>query len=107
MKSRVMASGTLAAALLLAACGAEPLEVQPVAAEDLAAEVAERVAQEIGYEPEVSCPEDLPAEVDATVTCDLTAPTSTIPATVTVTAVDEETGTVTFDVHVDAPTPEG
>lgn len=103
---RALAAGAaLAAALVLPACGPNELEVQPVGTEDLAQEVAQRLASEIGYEPEVDCPDELPAEVGATVTCQLTAPNGTLEAVVTVTEVDTETGTVLFDVLVDAPTP--
>ena len=99
------AVAALAAALILPACGSGEREVQPVGTEDLAEAVAERVGAEIGYGPEVVCPDELPAEVGASVTCDLTTPTGSLAATVTVTEVDTETGTVLFDVLVDAPTP--
>lgn len=86
-------------ALALAACGAGTLEAGTV--EEGAADALE---EQVGIRPEVSCPDDLEAEVGATMECTLTAgddPTE-YPVTVTVSSVEGDTAN--FDVEVgDAP----
>ena len=86
-------------ALALAACGAGTLEASTV--EEGAADALE---EQVGIRPEVSCPDDLEAEVGASMQCTLTAgddPTE-YPVTVTVSSVEGDTAN--FDVEVgDAP----
>ena len=105
MNSRVATAGLLLVGLMLSACGTGDTPLQPVGSSDLAAAVAERLEPEIGYLPDVTCTESLPAVVGASVTCDVDSPAGIIPATVTVSEVDKEEGTVTFDVLVDTATP--
>lgn len=60
-----------------------------VNSDELAEEVSANMEQEFGQAPEdVSCPDDLPAEVDASVSCELTADGRTYDVTVTTTAVE-------------------
>jgi hypothetical protein len=80
----------------LAACGSSVLSSDTV--EKGAADALE---EQVGARPEVSCPEDLAAEVGAEARCTLTAsddPTE-YGVTVTVTSLDGETAN--FDVQVD------
>ena len=86
-------------ALALAGCGAGTLGASTV--EEGAADALE---EQVGIRPEVSCPDDLEAEVGASMQCTLTAgddPTE-YPVTVTVSSVEGDTAN--FDVEVgDAP----
>jgi hypothetical protein len=86
-------------ALGLAGCGAGVLGASTV--EEGAADALE---EQVGVRPEVSCPDDLAAEVGATTQCTLTAgddPTE-YPVTVTVTSIEGDSAN--FDVEVgDAP----
>jgi hypothetical protein len=71
----------------LAACGADPIPAPDVAqaAEDL-------LEEEIGFRPEVTCPDDVEAEVGASTRCTLTAgddPTE-YGVTVTLAALEED-----------------
>ena len=80
----------------LAACSASTL-----AAEDTAEKAEDALEEQIGTRPDISCPDDLEAEVGAETRCTLTAgedPTE-YGVTVTVTSVDGDT--VNFDVEVD------
>ena len=80
----------------LAACSANTL-----AAEDTAEKAEDALEEPIGTRPDISCPDDLEAEVGAETRCTLTAgedPTE-YGVTVTVTSVDGDT--VNFDVEVD------
>lgn len=80
---------------------------QPVPAEDVAAEITAQLEKETGTAPEgVTCPSELPAEVDAQLVCEYTAgnPPAPFTVTVTVTEVDED-GNVVFDM-VAEPAPE-
>lgn len=66
---------------------------------EVAQSVFDQLTAMVGTEPEeVACP-DLPAEVGATVRCDLTADAATYGVTVTTTSVDG--GQVAFDIAVD------
>lgn len=66
---------------------------------EVAQSVFDQLTATVGTEPdEVGCP-DLPAEVGATVRCDLTADAETYGVTVTTTSVDG--GQVAFDIAVD------
>lgn len=102
-------SGVLAAALLagslLAGCSGKSDEVPPVTPANLAAEISGRVAEDVGLAPEVTCPEELPAEAGASVTCTIAASeevTAPLDVVATVTSVDTESGVVHFDIAVDS-----
>ncbi len=87
-----------AAALVLTGCGGNA-----VAAEDVEDQTSEQLAQQIGEEPDdVSCPEDLPAEEGADMTCELTHGNETYDVAITVTSVQDDS--VNFDFEV-AETP--
>jgi hypothetical protein len=91
--ARGLAVGALL--LALAGCGSE------VAARDVATAVADAVEPRIGARPDVTCPDDLPAEVGARTRCTLTGGEldGRYGVTVTVAAVDD--GRARFDVEVD------
>ena len=57
--------------------------------------------QEVGVRPDVSCPEDLPAEVGAEARCTLTVEGDEGEYGVTVTVSSVEGDTAQFDVQVD------
>lgn len=78
----------------LTACGSAA-----VPAVDVQTQISEQLAAQVGQAPDsVTCPGDLPAEVGATMTCELTAGKDQLPVMVTVTSVD---GTnVAFDIEV-------
>jgi hypothetical protein len=80
----------------LAACGADSL-----AADDVATGAEDALEGEVGFRPEVSCPEDLEAEVGAETRCTLTAGDDPTEYGVTVTVTSVEDGTANFDVQVD------
>lgn len=85
----------LAALPLLAACGAGS-----VPASDVEEQISTVLEQEVGQAPDdVTCPDDLPGEVGAEMSCELSAGGQTIGVTVTVSSVDG--GQVNFDVLVD------
>ena len=68
---------------------------------DEAATLAEdQLEEQVGQRPDITCPEDLPAEVDASIECELTAEDmdETYPVTLTVTDVDGSN--VGFDIQV-------
>lgn len=78
----------------LAGCGGKA-----VAPEEVEEQISTRLAEQYGEAPDdVSCPEELPAEVDAQITCLLTEGGDTLDVIVTVTDVEEEN--VSFDVEV-------
>jgi hypothetical protein len=66
---------------------------------ELEAQVATAIEAEFGVAPEVSCPGDLEAEVDATTRCTATDPDTDeqIDLQITVTSVDD--GTAEFDIR--------
>jgi hypothetical protein len=82
-------------ALGLTACGGT------LARDEVATKAEDALEQQVGSRPEISCPEDLDAEVGATTRCTLTAGEE--PAeyglTITVTAVDR--ADAEFDIVVD------
>ena len=86
----------VAAALLLAGCGAGAVQ-----AKDVATAVADEVERQAGARPDVTCAEDLKAEVGATGRCSLVLEglDGEYGVTVTVTGVDGDRAT--FDVKVD------
>jgi hypothetical protein len=88
--------GVGAVLLALAGCGSE------VAARDVATAVADAVEPRIGGRPDVSCPDDLPAEVGARTRCMLTGGNLDGRYGVTVTVATVDDGSARFDVAVDA-----
>jgi hypothetical protein len=81
---------------VLTACGAGHLP-----AEDVATEAEDALEKQVGVRPDISCPEDLAADVGASTRCTFTAgddPTE-YGVQVTVTSVDDEA--VRFDVELD------
>ncbi len=94
---------TMAAGVLLAGCSGEVhagIE-KSLPADKLSTTVAEKLAAQTGQpKPDVTCPEDLDAEVGATGRCELTAADGTkIGLSVTVSSV--EGSQVNFDIKVD------
>ena len=79
-----------------AACGSASL-----AAEEVATSAEDALEDQVGVRPEVSCPEDLEAEVGAQTRCTLTAGDDPTEYGVTVTVTSVEDGTANFDVQVD------
>ncbi|MGY1808782.1 DUF4333 domain-containing protein [Blastococcus sp. SYSU D00669] len=82
--------------VVLAGCGAGS-----VAADDVAAAVAEQVEGQAGARPDVDCPEDLPAEVGATARCTLTLEGVEGEYGVTATVTKVEDDQAFFDIQVD------
>ncbi len=84
-----------ALALMLSACGASA-----VSADDVAAEAERVLGEQIGSPVEVDCPDDLPAEKDAKITCTLTDPATgdTYDMTAVVTSVDGSEVRMDFEV---------
>ena len=106
MKRKYLAA-TIAVAAVLAtgACSASvSVGTKQVAADKVAAQMSSQLAATVGKAPDdVTCPEGLDAEVDATVTCTLTDQGTKYDVTGTVTSVDGDN--VKFDVQV-ADTPQ-
>ena len=71
----------------------------PLPAERVADAVADALEDEVGLRPDVSCPDDVEAEVGAQTRCTAAVDGATYGAMVTVTAVDD--AGAEFDVHVD------
>ena len=61
--------------------------------------MADAFEAELGFRPEVSCPDDVEAEVGAETRCTAAVEGATYGATVTVTAVEDDGAE--FDVQVD------
>jgi hypothetical protein len=80
----------------LASCGSGS-----VAADDVAEQAEDALEGQVGTRPEISCPDDLPAEVGAETRCTLTADDDPTEYGVTVTVTSVEGDTVNFDVEVD------
>jgi hypothetical protein len=93
-----VARGLGAGALLLAlaGCGSE------VAARDVATAVADALQPRLGARPDVSCPDEVPAEVGARTRCTLTGGGLDGRYGVTVTVASVTGGEARFDVAVDA-----
>jgi hypothetical protein len=87
-------------ALGLAGCGAGTLE-----ASTIEEGVADSLEEQVGVRPDITCPEDIPAEEGAETECTLTAgdDPAEYPVSVRVTSVEGDTAN--FDIEVgDAPT---
>ena len=80
----------------LAACGSSAL-----AADDVAEGAEAALEAEVGARPNVSCPEDLAAEVGAETRCTLSVTGDDQEYGVTVTVTSVEGDTANFDVQVD------
>lgn len=98
-RSRFLAVGAATgAALFLAACGSGA-----VPAADVAQSIREQLASEFGDPiddvPDVTCPGDLPAEVDASIRCTLSDLDGDYTITVTVTSVDG--GKAFYNIEID------
>ncbi|MFW5417753.1 DUF4333 domain-containing protein [Nocardiopsis sp. CNT-189] len=71
-----------------------------VPADEVAKEAAAVLEEQVGQAPDdLTCPEDLPAEVGSSIRCELTAGGETLGVTVTTTSA--EGSDVNFDVEVD------
>lgn len=89
----------LAAAATFALAGCGMLGGGSVSAEDVETQITEQLTEMAGQAPEdVSCPEDLPAEDGAEMTCVLSAEGETIDVLVTVSSVEDDQ--VNFDIKV-------
>ncbi|UED83255.1 DUF4333 domain-containing protein [Streptomyces profundus] len=99
-RSRTAVGTTLAALTVLLAGGCSSGGDPVVDKEEVAEKVSSALEEQIGQAPDdVTCPEDLPAEVGASIRCELTADGDTLGVTVTATAVD---GTdAELDIQVD------
>jgi Domain of unknown function (DUF4333) len=86
----------------LAGCGSGTL-----AAEETAEKAEDALEEQIGTRPEISCPDDLEAEVGAESRCILTAGDDPTEYGVTITVTSVEGDTVNFDVEVDEEPSEG
>ncbi|WP_371821249.1 DUF4333 domain-containing protein [Blastococcus sp. PRF04-17] len=86
----------------LAGCGSGT-----VAAEEAAEKAEDALEEQIGTRPEISCPDDLDAEVGAETRCTLTAGGDPTEYGVTITVTSVEGQTVNFDVEVDEEPSEG
>ena len=80
----------------LSACGSGALS-----AEEVATGAEDALEQEVGIRPDVTCPDDLEAEVGAEMRCTLTAEGVDGEYGVTVVITDVEGDTANFDVQVD------
>src|SRR5699024_12415259 len=82
-KSLRAAAGAAALTLLLAGCGAGA-----VSAADVEEQAENQLEQQVGQRPDIACEEDLPAEVDASIRCELTAGEGKVAYGVSVPAAD-------------------
>lgn len=96
----VVSSG--AAVLLASGCGASvSVGEKTIAKSEVETQAATQLAAQVNQpEPDITCPDDLKAEVDATMECTLVAEgdTTQYPVTITVTSVAD--GTAKFDIEV-------
>lgn len=98
MHKTLTVTGSLAALALLAACSGSAA----VSAADVEEQAEIQLEQQVGQRPDITCAEDLPAEVGASIECELTADglPDTYGVTMTVTDVADD-GNVGFDIKVD------
>lgn len=90
---------SLAVLLALGACAAQqPSSVPSAQVEE---QVLLGVGDQLGTDPRVTCPQDVPAEVGASTTCEVSVGTATTEATVVVVEVTD--GVAVFDVTLEAP----
>lgn len=103
MKRALVLVATLGATALFAAgCeGSVSVGEKTISKSEVEAQAATQLAAQVDQpEPEITCPDDLKAEVDATMECTLVAEgeTTEYPVTITVTSVED--GTAKFDIKV-------
>ncbi|MCW2632734.1 MAG: hypothetical protein JWR88_1696 [Pseudonocardia sp.] len=94
---RVVAAAVLAlfVGFGIAGCG-----TATVSKDQVAQQISDQLTKQVGQKPDsVSCPDDLPATVGATVRCTLKVATDSLGVTAKVTAVDGSN--VKFDIQVD------
>lgn len=95
--SRVMATAVLA---LFVGSGIAGCGKATVPKDQVAQQISDQLTKQVGQKPDsVTCPDDLPATVGATVRCTLKAGTDTLGVTAKVTSVDGSN--VKFDIQVD------
>lgn len=87
--------GLLLSVSALAGCSSS------VAAADVADQVSSELGKQSGEAPDITCPEDLPAEEGAELTCELTDGEKAYDVAVTVTSVDGSE--VQFDILLSVP----
>lgn len=93
-RSIAVAAGLFGLGLALTGCSGT------VDSADVEEQISTQLESQIGEAPEdVSCPDDLPAEEDAEIRCEITFAGETLGVTVTVTSVEDNT--VNFDIEVD------
>jgi hypothetical protein len=88
-------------ALSLSACSFSFGSTDALPADEVAEGAEDALEGQVGVRPDVSCPEDLEAEVDAETRCTLTVDGDPEEYGVTVTVTSAEDGTANFDVQVD------
>jgi len=82
--------------LALTACGSDAL-----AARDVAAKAADALEKQVGVRPDITCPDDLPAEVGAQTRCTFTAGDDPTEYRVRITITSVDAKAVRFDVVVE------
>lgn len=95
--TRLVAAAAFAGLALFGACSSTSSIDEAELESKVASQLAETTGQE---EPNVDCPSDLDAEVDATIECELTVDgeDAVYPVTVTVTELDGDVAN--FDIEV-------
>ena len=100
IRARVPAAAVVTTMLLLTGCsGSVTIGGAAVSADDVEAQASEEFSAQFPVDS-VDCPEDLPAEVDASIKCELVSEGKAFEMTATTTAVDGED--VQFDVELTA-----
>ena len=95
MRLGVLAVAVTGVVFAVAGCGETTIDAG--AAED---SIVDFVVSETGVTPEdMSCPSDVPAEVDETFECTFTAPDGDYVAEVTVTSVNDDTAEFEINAH--------
>jgi len=86
----------ITAVVTLAGCGSTPT----LSGTDAAQQISDQLDATVGQRPDaVECPEDIPAEIGATMRCELTDGESVYGVTIRITEVTD--GVATFDIEVD------
>jgi hypothetical protein len=88
-------------ALAMTGCGSDAL-----AAADVATKAEDALQKQVGVRPDITCPDDLPAEVGAQIRCTFTTRGDPTEHGVRITVTSVDARTVRFDVAVD-DRPEG
>jgi hypothetical protein len=83
--------------LLAAACGGSGA----LPAEEVATRAEDSLEEQAGTRPDITCPDELPAEVGSEMRCTLTVDGDPAEYGVTVTVTSVEGDTANFDVQVD------